>query len=72
MNSAGLFSRTGYRLLTVVASAAFLLPNLAQAQTLNQQVNGLLANNCAGLLQGAGSNVLASNLQAACTGGPGL
>lgn len=43
----------------------------AQAQVLNQAVNGLLANNCQNLLQGAGSGVLAPTLAAACTGGPG-
>jgi len=43
----------------------------ARAQILDQAVNGMLANNCQNLLQGAGSAVLAPTLAAACTGGPG-
>jgi uncharacterized protein with beta-barrel porin domain len=58
--------------LMAILMFAVLCPTLAQAQTLNQQVNGLLANNCLGLLQGAGSAVLAPTLAAACTAGPGL
>jgi uncharacterized protein YhjY with autotransporter beta-barrel domain len=43
-----------------------------QAQVLDQKVNSLLANNCAGLLQGAGSGVLAPTLAAACTSNGGV
>lgn len=42
-------------------------PPLSDAQVLNLKVNELLANNCAQLLQGAGSGVLGPNLAAACT-----
>ena len=57
----------------LLGSIAFLFSQgPALAQTLNQQVNGLLANNCAALLQGSPSSVLAPTLAAACTAGPGL
>lgn len=72
MEKKGFCFRNVIWLVVAVVGVGLFLPHLVQAQTLNQQVNGLLANNCAGLLQGAGSNVLATNLQAACTGGPGL
>jgi uncharacterized protein YhjY with autotransporter beta-barrel domain len=49
-----------------------LLAPAVQAQVLNQEVNSLLANNCARLLQGAGSGVLAPTLAAACTGATGV
>jgi uncharacterized protein YhjY with autotransporter beta-barrel domain len=48
-----------------------LLPVVVQAQVLNQRVGELLSNNCALLLQGAGSGVLGPQLAATCTGGPG-
>lgn len=54
-----------------LAAWLFLLSPV-HAQVLDQRVNGLLANNCAGLLQGAGSAVLAPTLAAACTSGTGL
>jgi uncharacterized protein YhjY with autotransporter beta-barrel domain len=44
----------------------------AHAQVLNDKVNSLLANNCAQLLQGAGSAVLGPNLAAACTASTGV
>ena len=44
----------------------------SKAQVLNDAVNGLLENNCIGLLQGAGSAVLGPNLAAACTGATGV
>jgi uncharacterized protein YhjY with autotransporter beta-barrel domain len=49
----------------------FETSSFAEAQVLNQKVDALLANNCAQLLQGSGSGVLAPTLAAACTGGPG-
>lgn len=50
----------------------FATSRSVDAQVLNDKVNQLLANNCAQLLQGAGSAVLGPNLAAACTAGPGL
>lgn len=52
---------------------AVLAPSRSvDAQVLNDKVNQLLANNCAQLLQGAGSAVLGPNLAAACTGATGI
>lgn len=49
-----------------------LLPPIAvQAQVLNQRVGELLSNNCALLLQGAGSGVLGPQLAATCTSSGG-
>ena len=51
--------------------SVFAMSPFADAQVLNDKVNSLLANNCAQLLQGAGSAVLGPNLAAACTGSTG-
>lgn len=63
------------RVLGAFVAVSMLLgvaPGVLRAQVLDQRVNSLLANNCAGLLQGAGSAVLAPTLAAACTGATGV
>ncbi|BCA53239.1 hypothetical protein W02_03790 [Nitrospira sp. KM1] len=64
--------RSSIRGIACALCLGLFFPITAQAQVLNQRVNQLLSNNCSELLRGDSSNVLGTNLQAACTSAPGV